>query len=413
MLLRNSAKGDPVSEERIREILSGEFGLPTNAGPIVNEKTAMKVSAFYRCVSLIAGTLASLPCEVRRIEDGTDVGPAYDHPAYQLVSKTPNVTMTANTFWKTFIRSGCNYGDCYALIARGRNGDPRKLLWLPYNRVSVQWSPDFTRLQYKITLEDGKHYVADQDDMIHYPFFGFDGKNGKAPLQCARESLGMSQAAEEFNAKFFTEGSGANLLLKYPGAVTMEQATRIMEVWQKTQAGNRLPHVVTDGGEAQSLGFNAEQTQLIASRYFQVEDICRFFGVPPHMVGHITKSTSWGSGIEGQSQSFVRYVLRDYAEGIEQELERKLCRSGRFAIRFNFDSLLRADTKARSDYYRAALGGNQLPGYFTVNEVRRMEGHPPIPGGDVLYTPQQDQGVEEEETQTPAPPEEEGQTDEG
>lgn len=108
------------------------------------------------------------------------------------------------------------------------------------------------------------------------------------------------------------------------------------------------------------------------------------------MVGHTSKSTSWGTGIEEQTLGFVKFTLRDILKGLEQEIDRKLLRSAKFYSKFNLDALLRADSKGRADFYKAALGGTQNPGFMTVNEVRALENLAPLDGGDELHAPEDD-----------------------
>lgn len=386
----NSYGKDPITEERAIELLFGGFGVPSAAGPVITEQTAMRISTFYRCVSLIAGTIASLPCEVYERKSGNQRELALDHPVFWLVHNEPNPKMTANTFWKNYLWSGCTRGNCYGLIDRNRNGVPVGIHWAPAQNVEPRDSTDYTRLWYSVRLKDGSVRVFDQDDVLHYPFIGFNGKEGRAPMECAKEALGLALSAEEFNASYFQGGNAADLALIYDGRVDAEQAQRILDTYERNRTGPknmRLPLVLSAGKDAKRLDFNAEDTQLIEGRYFQVEDICRFFGVPPHLAGHTVKSTSWGTGIEEQTLGFVRFTLRDYIKGLEQEINRKLLRDPRYFVKFNLDSLLRADSRARAEYFKTALGGNQLPGFMTVNEVRALENLPPVSGGDQVYVP--------------------------
>nr|WP_268967734.1 phage portal protein [Zooshikella ganghwensis] len=160
--------------------------------------------------------------------------------------------------------------------------------------------------------------------------------------------------------------------------------------WFKKHQGlenKHLPAVITGGGEFKETTLSPQDSQIIQTRKFQVCDIARIFGVPPHLVGETEKSTSWGTGIEQQSIGFVQYTLRPHLTRIEQEVNRKLFRSDSFFAEFNVNGLLRGDIKGRNEAYRIALGGNQEPGWMTVNEVRKLDNLPPIEGGDILYRP--------------------------
>jgi len=386
---QNSYGADPIAEEEAIRLVAGGYGVPTASGVVVNEKTAMRVSTVYRCVSLIAGTIASLPCEVyRRKGDRSEV--AEDHPAFWLLHNEPNALMTAKVFWETFMWAALMRGNGYALIGRTALGAPTSVAWVASNCVSPQLSQDKTRLQYVIRTASGETRRFDQDDVLHVPFIGWDGLEGRSPLECARESIGLATAGQEFNERFFSQGNAADIALSYPQSLSPDQAKRLLETFESNRTGlskMRLPLIVEGGGKAERLDFTAEDSQLLESRSFQVEDVCRFFGVPPHMVGHTEKTTSWGTGVEQQTLGFVQFTLRAILKGIEQEIDRKLLRSGRFFCKFNMDALLRADSQGRANFYKAALGGTQSPGFMTVNEVRALENLPPVPDGDKIYVP--------------------------
>jgi HK97 family phage portal protein len=148
----------------------------------------------------------------------------------------------------------------------------------------------------------------------------------------------------------------------------------------------QLPLVFANGIKASPLTIKATDAQLLEARAFQVSEIARAFGVPPHMIGETTKATSWGTGIEQQTLGFVKFTLTQILRQIEQELNRKIWPERmRYFAEFNVNGLLRGDSKSRADYYRAALGGAQGDGWMVVNEVRKFENLEPIAGGNELF----------------------------
>lgn len=389
---------DTISEERAIELLVGGYGVPTASGFVVNETTAMRISVVYRCVSLIAGTIASLPCEVYRSRNGKSEL-AEDHPVHWLVHDEPNALMTANTFWKNYLWWALMRGNGYGVVQRTDIGSPVSISLVPPTSVDPQLSQDKTRMVYNVNMTTGELRRFDQADVIHYPFIGWDGTKGQSPLTCARDAIGLAASAQEFNERFFSQGNAADIAMEFPNKVDGEQLKLILENYAKVRSGidkQRLPLVASGGATIKRIDFNAEDSQLSESRNFQVEDICRFYGVPPHMVGHTSKTTSWGSGIEEQTLGFVKFTLRDILKGVEQEVNRKLLRkitgaSYRYYCKFNLDSLLRADSKGRAEFYKAVIGGTQAPAIYTVNEVRALENLPPVEGGDVLFVPAMNQ----------------------
>ncbi|KWW37892.1 phage portal protein [Cupriavidus metallidurans] len=146
----------------------------------------------------------------------------------------------------------------------------------------------------------------------------------------------------------------------------------------RIQNGGRGP-LILDGGLAPAqLSVNSKDAEILATRLFTVEDICRFFGVPPHMVGHTDKTTSWGSGIESQGIGFVRYTLQRHLTPLAQELNRKLWPvRQRFFVEHITAALERGDLKSRYEAYRIALGRAGEQPWMNADEVRRLENMPP------------------------------------
>ena len=132
----------------------------------------------------------------------------------------------------------------------------------------------------------------------------------------------------------------------------------------------------------EQLSINPDDAQMLESRSFSVEEICRFFSVPPHMIGHTSKSTSWGTGIEQMTIGFVQFTLRERLKNIESTLEKQLLtpveRAEGMRIEFNIEGLLRGDSKTRAEVHASALQN----GWRTINEVRAIENLPPVEGGD-------------------------------
>ena len=181
-----------------------------------------------------------------------------------------------------------------------------------------------------------------------------------------------------------------------------------------------MPLFLTEGGDVKTLTMSASDAQLIESRRFSVTEICRFFGVPPVMIGESEKTTSFGSGVEQMARWFVTFTLSDHYVAIEQELEAKLFRMSPCFSEFDESELTRGDTKTRGDYYKIARGSMQEPGFMTIHEIRAAEGLPPVPEGDKLQqvtvsqavTDQDEETGEEEEQLETAPEEEEENADE-
>ncbi len=386
------AEGEYVSLPDIRkgsELFEWLGGGMSAAGVAVTEQTAMRVSSVYACVNLIGGAIASLPLPIyRRTAAGRERA---QHDYWWLLNEQPNSYMSAAVFWECLAASLLLHGDAYAEIERdGRKGGPAAVALHPRHKSRVTAKREAGSMWYVVTDDDGKKRAVHQDDMLHIPGPGFDGTNGMSQIRHAlRGPAGIAIAADDYSAAFFKNGAKPDFALEVDGAVSPEQQEMIRNNWVKRYMGSaensRLPALLTGGMKVHELTMNADDAQLIETRRFQVEDIARIFGVPPHMIGHTSASTSWGTGIEQMSIGFVKYTLQRHLVKFEQELNRKLWpKLERYFVEFSTSGLERGDYKSRNEGYRIALGRAGEPAWMTVNEVRRLENLPPVEGGDQL-----------------------------
>jgi HK97 family phage portal protein len=371
------------------EELAEFFGVkPASSGVAVTVESSKRSAAVYSCVRLIAGAVALLPLPVyERTPDGGRK--AVDHPVWWMLNESPYPTLTACSFWEWMLASSLMRGDGIAQILRDRNGNVTGFMPLPRQCVDIELREG--RLVYFVS--DGvSNYGLFADDVLHFPGFGFDGCHGESVIRfAARQAVGTALAADDYAGEFFANGASPSIALSYPQGVapTENQQNHLREQFTEryTGQGNRhKPLLLVNGGKVESISLSAEDAQLLETRKFQVIEIARAFGVPPHMIGETSSSTSWGSGIEQMSIGFVRYTLGPHLRRIEQELNRKLWpRSPRYFVEFNRDGLLAGDSITESEVIAKSLGGPGAQGWRTVNEARRLKNLPPVPGGDVLY----------------------------
>jgi HK97 family phage portal protein len=382
------------AEYRLTDIeeLSQLFGAgaASYAGPPVTADTAMRSAAVYACIRLISGSIASLPLPVYRRASGRE-HERVDHLVARLLNDQPNAAMTAAVFWKYMVSAELLCGDQIAIIGRTAGGDVVDLVPVDPRAVTIERKDG--RLRYYVAGPDGEYFGLDQDDVLHVPGEGFNLRTcrGMSVISyAAKQAIGLALATEEYSARFFSNGARPDVVLKYPNRIVADEIKRLREYWLNKHQGlanSHMPAVLTEGGDVVELTMSAEDSQLIQARQFQVIDIARAFGVPPIMIGESEKTSSWGTGVEQVVLAFVKFTLRNHLTKIEQEVNRKLFRSGRFFAEFNIEGLLRGDSKSRSEFIRGAIGGSQGPGYMTINEARRLENLPPIEGGDRLYDP--------------------------
>lgn len=359
-------------------------GPPSYSGEEVSQNSALALSAVWGCVNLIAGTTATLPCMVYRpnAEGQRDV--ARDHPLYRVLHDSPNFDQTAVDFWEWMAASLELYGNAYARIAKNSAGQVTSLYPVAPQMMVVRRATD-GGIEYEWS-EDGQSFRRRERDVLHIRGFGGHPLGGLSTLQFARSSLGLAQAQERAAGETFRNGMRPSGVLTFDQFLTAENRkiaeTRLVEKFAGAMNAGR-PMVLEGGTKWEQLTINPEDAQMLESRSFSVEEIARFFGVPPFMIGHTEKSTSWGTGIEQQTIGFQKFTLRRRLKRLEQAVVKQLMtpadRAAGMTVEFNLEGLLRADSTARASFYNTMT---QI-GAMTVNEVRKLENLPPVEGGDV------------------------------
>lgn len=379
-----------VSNSYYPEVESSDFfklaGNMSAAGTPVTESTAMALSAVYASVSLIGGSISSMPLNFYK-RDGSGGRERIYIPLGALLNQQPEPAITAAVFWEYIIQSLLLKGDGFARILRPSKYSSEIIGFEPLAWESVKPVKNGNRLAYEIKQGNNKTIVLDQDDVIHIPGVGFNGRNGMSVIKFAlKNAAGTAIAAEEYSGAYFRNGAKSDLAIVVPGQTTQEQVDLMKSNFSKarTLANSFEPVVMSGGATLQEISVTAEDSQLIQTRKMQIEEIARIFGVPPFMIGHTEKSSSWGTGVEQMGIGFVKYTLQRILVKIEQEINRKCIYSPMVFGEFNTAGLERGDIKTRSESYRIGLGRAGEPGWLTVNEVRRFENLAPIDGGDEI-----------------------------
>lgn len=382
--ISNSTQVIQSSDPRVIELLGGS---PAASGYAVNETSAMRVSTVYACVRLVAGTIGGMPIQIyERTPQGRQAVPS---PLWYLLNEQPSPQWTAVTMWEWVVKCQMLRGDGFVQILRDRRGEVMGLLPLHPDRVQVRLVSG--RLRYSVMPPDGDAYGLDQDDMLHFPGFGFDGVRSMSIIQFAAfQAIGIALAADGFSGKFFANGATPKHLITSAGKLGPEQVEELRQLYAERYTGPEnagKPMVLTQGLDVRELSMSAVDAELLDARKYQVIDICRACGVPPFMVGAQETTTSFGAGIEHLTLGFVKFTCQPYLNRGVQELNRKLFRTDKQFLEHDLGALLRGDAKSEGEYFRQAIGGSQGPGWMTANEIRRSKNLPPIDGGDKLYEP--------------------------
>ncbi|QEN86887.1 phage portal protein [Labrys sp. KNU-23] len=368
----------------VRVTHAEDFGLRLAAsGEGVTTASALGLSTVWACINLLAGSIGSLPFNVYRNNGKGERVLASDHPLFRIIHDSPNAEQTALDFWEFLSASVDLRGNGFARVERSGQ---RVIAMTPI-------SPDFMQvrrlssgdLEYRWS-EDGRSYVTNQDGVLHIRGFGGSALGGLSTLAFARNSFGLAQAIDRAAGATFANGLRPSGALTFEKFLTETQRSVVEQKLIEKFAGALnagRPFVLEGGSKWEQLTINPEDAQMLESRGFSVEEVCRWFGVPPFMIGHTEKTTSWGTGLEQQVLAFVKFTLRRRLKRIEMAVGKQILspfdRANGVTVEFNLEGLLRGDSAARSAFYTAMLNA----GVMTINEVRRLENLPPVEGGDV------------------------------
>ena len=352
-------------------------GVSNKSGQLVSSETALGVSAAWRAISLIAGSVASLPIHVYEVtQNGRKALP--NHPISKLLNNPNPQFYTGFTFRERMIQNLAGSGNGIAVIKYSQNGIVQSLE-LPLRPVRVKIIDG-----YLVYLVEGLDKYLFFDDVIHFVGFGDDPFWGKSPITVHAENLGISLASQSFAATYFGNGGTIAGVLKTDKLLTPQQKMDLAADWKrKYGGGNTNSTAILDlGFEYKPIGSKPQESQLLEARKFQVEEIARIFGVPLHLLYSLDRATF--NNIEVMNATYVQHTLTNYIERVESELNRKLLRNAdNLEIRFNMDALMRGDMNARSDYYNRLF---QIAA-ISPNEIRRAEGLSMYDGGDAYYRP--------------------------
>ena len=347
------------------------------AGMHVDHDTALKLSTVFACTRVIAETVAQLPWRVYRENANGGRDRVVSSPLENVLQRRPNPEMGAFTFRETLLAWALTWGNGYAEIVRDQAGRVAELWPIAPDRVCLKRASDGV-LYYEVSNQSGAKTLLDPADVFHLHGLGFDGVEGYSVISMAARSIGLGLAADEFGASFFGNSTVVSGILKHPATLSEEAVSRLKESWKEQRQGPSRAHspiVLEEGMTWEQLGIPPDDAQFLETRRFQVQDICRWFRVPPHKVADLERATF--SNIEHQSIEFVVDTIMPWCLRLEQEADRKLfgrTTPQRMYTKLNANALLRGDAKSRSDFYSTMWN----LGVLSVNEIRELEDLNPI-----------------------------------
>lgn len=362
------------------------------AGEFVNEATALNHSVVWACTRLLCENIACLPLVLYRRDASGAPTRAESNLLFSVIHDRPNPDFSALEFWEGVIFGLCTRGNAFAEVARRGDGTVISLTLLDPDRMTVRRNLVGER-EYRYADRTGWRLMP-ADQVFHVRGFGPGLDLGLSPIAFGARSMGLAIATEKSAARAFANGgkpTGYVNWQKVEDAPSQEQWKQYLEIYfsekaRKEHSDGVLP--LPPGMTYSPTGLTPDDAQLLESRGFDVEVLCRWFLVQPAMIGHMSKATGLGAGLEQQNLWFLNRTLGPYLSRITDAISHQLLlpeERGTHYAEHDTRRLLQTDSLTRAKFYQAIVGAPIM----TVNQARSEENWPPVEGGDTLRTQMQ------------------------
>ncbi len=370
-----------IKEKETRDTESLQYVTPWGEaltfGQYVNRYSAMNISAVYAATNLIANTIAMLPIKVL-INGAEGKNEMDNHPLNLVFGEKDNDNLISRfNLIKLIVQSVILKGNAFCYIHRAQDGTVMALRFLESSDVTINYNKQKDMLYYDCPIISKKH--IEPIDMLHFILNSYDGINGVSVLSYANRTLGITNASENAAKSFFENGMNVNGLLKVNTPINQKQKDEIRQSWQQAYNGNGGGLAIINANmDYQQLTLSPEDSQLLASRQYNIADIARFFNINPLLLG--AESGATYSSLEMLQNAFLVHTLQPYVAMIESEMNRKLLKpsESNLSIILETNDLLRIDKQAQANYYKTMVDA----GILSRNEVRKEIGYNGFEGGD-------------------------------
>lgn len=358
---------------------SGEqLGIPamTSQAPVSPDQS-LQLATVYACVDLLASTVAAFPLMVYRRDHGSR-SEARDSDLWMLLHDSPNAMMTPMDFWRAMVVQLVLRGNAYAKIERGARGNVIALWPLASDQMS---DSIIDGRQVYLYGKDGEQSPFEAREILHLKGIG-TGRHGFSKLDFMSSTIRESDSLASFANTLADTANKPSGIVKVAHMTTAEQRQGLMNRLSAFKQGDSRFLLIDGDMEFSAVSITPQESQLLETRQFGVEEICRWFGVPPQLIGGST-SASWGNGISEITTGFEKYTIRPLVCSIEQTIVKALLTPAErreYEVEFSMANLLRASIGDRYSVYSTAVQN----GLMSRNEVRAMENMEPVDGADDL-----------------------------
>lgn len=358
---------------------------PISSGIEIDEEIALTASAVWSAITIIAGGLGSLPLKLLHRTGPRSKEVARDHPAHRVVHRRPNDWQTAFEYREMTQGHVLTRGNGYSQIIRDQANRLTDLVPLHPGRIRPK--VENGALVYEFTQPDGRIRTFPAAEILHIRGLSPNGIVGYSPITLARESIGLTLAAERHGATLFGNDARPGGVLETPDKLDEQQRENLAKTWSAAHSGGNAHSVAVLEQNLQwkAVGFSSDDAQFLQTRQFQIAEIARWFNVPPHKLKDLLRATF--TNIEQQNIEFVVDTMRPWAERWEQRYDVSLLteqeQADGFFFKFSLDALLRGDSAARAAFFTAMF---QM-GVLSTNDIREAEDLDEVDGGDQRFVP--------------------------
>lgn len=349
-----------------------------SAGQTITEQTALTLSTVWACTSLVSETIGTLPLHIyKKTSKGRER--ADDYQLSYILRNKPNTKSTSSVLWQSTVAS---------MLLRG-NGILKKLT-VGNKLVGLQFMP-YDKLQIRLDFEGNAEYYEIQSrgiavkipnkDIVRIPNFTIDGNWGLSTITYGAKMFANSLNGMDSANNMFEKGLLQTVAFKTDKRIRGDQREDFRKSFEQYSGAMNSGKAILleDGMDVKTVSLNPKDAQLLESRAFSVEEICRWFRVDPSMIGHGNAVSNWGTGLEQKMIGFLTFTLRPILTRIEQSINNELIPledRGIYYAEFSIDGLLRGDSTSRATFFREMVNA----GIMTRDEVRKLENLPPLGG---------------------------------
>lgn len=363
------------------KVWSDYEGRISTAGQTVNGQTALTLSGCWAATNTIAGLFGALPCKVyQKTDDGREERTKHD--THRLLSREPNPEMDSFVFWEMMTQWWVNYGNAFAEIQRLEDSDRLYALW-PIHPTRVR--PERTGNgvwtgRWQVANKGEQPNFLDKSEVFNLVgHLSDDGLIGKGVLAYAARAIGTGLAETEYKGNFFASGGRPSGVLEHPSRLSPDARAELRREWREVHGTGNETAVLWENMKYNVIGSDPDHAKLNDSQVFTVQEMCRFYDLPPHVLYELSKGTF--ANTEEMNRFLVSQSLNRRLVRVEKACDRQLFtaseKKGGYFTKFNVNALLRGDPKTQAEISSILIASGQR----SVDEARLLDDMNKLPDG--------------------------------